>query len=143
MLPEAQPGLLSRAGYALIDDSETPVWNAQRSWIEPRQGPKAQDWYLFTYRDDYQHVLQEYARLCGPVPMIPRYVLGPMVTDLNFEYFPDSAASRLPQFRRYNQQYLAGRGHATAARATSRSTRWCSTSPGTTTAGTAATTGAR
>ncbi len=106
VLPEAQPGLLSRAGYALIDDSETPVWNAHRSWIEPRQGPKAQDWYLFTYRDDYQHVLQEYARLCGPVPMIPRYVLGPMVTDLNFEYFPDSAASRLPQFRRYNQQYL-------------------------------------
>ena len=106
LLAEAKPGLLSRAGYALIDDSETPVWNAARSWIEPRQGARAQDWYLFTYRGDYRQVLQEYAQLCGRIPMIPRYVLGPMVTDLNFEYFPESEESRQPAFRRYNQQYL-------------------------------------
>ena len=38
---------------------------------------KAQDWYLFTYIATTQQVLQEYAQLCGPIPMIPRYVLGP------------------------------------------------------------------
>lgn len=106
LLAEAKPGLLSRSGYAFIDDSQTPVWNAGRTWIEPRQPPNAQDWYLFTYNADYQQVLQEYAQLCGPIPMIPRYVLGPMVTDLNFEYFPDSEASRQPDFKRYNQQRL-------------------------------------
>ena len=36
VLPRAQPGLLSRSGYAFIDDSTTPVWNAQHRWIEPR-----------------------------------------------------------------------------------------------------------
>ncbi len=105
-LTPAKPGLLSRAGYAFIDDSGTPVWNPRRTWIEPRQPADGQDWYLFAYRDDYRQVLQEYAQLCGPIPMIPRYVLGPMVTDLNFEYFPESAQARQPQFQSYNQQHL-------------------------------------
>ncbi|HVH84087.1 MAG TPA: TIM-barrel domain-containing protein, partial [Steroidobacteraceae bacterium] len=107
VLPQAQPGLLSRSGYAFIDDSETPLWNAQRRWVEPRR-TRGQDWYLFTYDRDYQRVLQEYAELCGPIPMIPRHVLGPMITDFNFEYFPGSAESRRPDFARYNQQYLMG-----------------------------------
>jgi alpha-glucosidase (family GH31 glycosyl hydrolase) len=106
VLEQAKPGLLSRAGYAFIDDSQTPVWNAPRTWIEPRRQPTGQDWYFFAYGADYRSVLREYAQLCGPIPMIPRYVLGPMVTDLNFEYFPDSEASRQPDFNRYNQQHL-------------------------------------
>jgi len=51
-------------------------------------------------------VLREYAQLCGPVPMIPRHVLGPMVTDFNFEYFPDSVQARSKAFQDYNQQRL-------------------------------------
>ena len=105
-LPEAKPGLLSRSGYAFIDDSPTPVWSAEKAWIEPRPQPTGQDWYLFTYNRDYRKVLGEYAQLCGPIPMIPRWVLGPWITDFNFEYFPDSAESRRPDFQRYNQQYL-------------------------------------
>ena len=106
LLPEALPGLLSRSGYAFIDDSPTPVWNAQKAWIEPRPQPTGQDWYLFTYNRDYRKVLAEYAQLCGPIPMIPRWVLGPWITDFNFEYFPDSGDSRRTDFQRYNQQYL-------------------------------------
>jgi alpha-glucosidase (family GH31 glycosyl hydrolase) len=105
-LLEATPGLLSRSGYALIDDSRTPVWNKEHTWIEPRRQSGSQDWYLFTYDRNYQQVLRDYAALCGPVPMIPRYVLGPLVTDFNFEYFPDSVQARTPEFTRYNQQYL-------------------------------------
>jgi alpha-glucosidase (family GH31 glycosyl hydrolase) len=105
VLEEAKPGLLSRSGYAFIDDSSTPVWNARRTWIEPRL-EHGQDWYLFAYNRDYPQVLREYAQLCGPVPMIPRYVLGPWITDLNFEYFPDTAQSRRPGFRRYGQSHL-------------------------------------
>jgi len=36
VLGPAQPGLLSRSGFAFIDDSPTPVLNAQRSWIASR-----------------------------------------------------------------------------------------------------------
>ena len=106
LLRQALPGLLSRSGYAVIDDSPTPVWNAQHSWIEPRPQQHAQDWYLFTYDRDYHQVLGEYAQLCGPIPMIPRYVLGAWVTDFNFEYFPGTPESAQPQFRAYNQARL-------------------------------------
>jgi alpha-glucosidase (family GH31 glycosyl hydrolase) len=106
VLERAQPGLLSRSGYAFIDDSPTPVLNAQRTWIEPRPQPLGQDWYLFTYGHDYARVLAEYAELCGSIPMIPRYVLGAWITDFNFEYFPGTPQSQQADFKRYNQQYL-------------------------------------
>jgi alpha-glucosidase (family GH31 glycosyl hydrolase) len=106
LLPPAKAGLLSRSGYAFIDDSRTPVWNQAAAWIEPRTQTKNQDWYLFTYGRDYRQVMQEYARLCGPIPMIPRYTLGPWITDFNFEYFPGTAETKQPAFQRYNQQYL-------------------------------------
>jgi len=105
-LEEATPGLLSRSGYAFIDDSHTPIWSSNRKWIEPRPKESAQDWYFFAYGRDYSRVLREYAQLCGPVPMIPRHVLGPMVTDFNFEYFPDSVQARSKAFQDYNQQRL-------------------------------------
>ncbi|HEY1889999.1 MAG TPA: TIM-barrel domain-containing protein [Steroidobacteraceae bacterium] len=106
LLPPATPGLLSRSGYALLDDSVSPVWNAGHRWIEPRPGPKGEDWYLFTYYHDYRRPLAQYAELCGPVPMIPRQAFGPWITDLNFEYFPGTAETRLPVMRRYGEQHL-------------------------------------
>ena len=106
LLAEARPGLLSRSGYAFIDDSRTPLWNARKAWIEPRRQEANQDWYLFTYGRDYRRVLGEYAALCGPIPMIPRYTLGPWITDLNFEYFPGAEDTRQPAFRHYDEQHL-------------------------------------
>ena len=105
-LEAAKPGLLSRSGYAFIDDSQTPLWDAKTDWITPRAQPYGQDWYLFTYNHDYRNVLQTYAQLCGDVPMIPRYTLGNWITDFNFEYFPDTADAHASDFQRYNQQYL-------------------------------------
>ena len=106
LLQPATPGLLSRSGYAFLDDSASPVWNTDRSWIEPRPGPAGQDWYLFTYNRDYGKPLAEYAELCGPVPMIPRYALGPWITDFNFEYFPGTAEARSPAMHHYGEQHL-------------------------------------
>ena len=106
VLAKATPGLLSRSGWAFIDDSPTPVVNPQRTWIEPRAQPLGQDWYLFTYDRDYPRVLAEYAELSGPIPMIPRFVLGAWITDFNFEYFPGTPQSQQPELKRYNQQYL-------------------------------------
>jgi alpha-glucosidase (family GH31 glycosyl hydrolase) len=105
-LEPAKPGLLSRSGYAFIDDSQTPLSDTKMAWITPRAQPYGQDWYLFTYDRDYPRVLQEYAQLCGGIPMVPRYVLGNWITDFNFEYFPDTADAHTPDFEHYNQQYL-------------------------------------
>jgi alpha-glucosidase (family GH31 glycosyl hydrolase) len=105
VLQPAKPGLLSRSGYALIDDSLTALMNEQH-WVTPRAAPLGQDWYLFVYDLDFHKVLSEYAELCGHIPMVPRFVLGAWITDLNFEYFPGSLESRRPDFVLYNQQRL-------------------------------------
>jgi len=105
-LRPAKPGLLSRSGWAYVDDSRTPLWNTRTQWIEPRPAMDGQDGYLFTYDHDYANVLRDYARLCGAIPMVPRYVFGPWVTDFNFEYFPGTAQADSAAFRRYNQQAL-------------------------------------
>ena len=105
-LPKPNPGLLSRSGYAFINDSHTPVWSEQKQWIEPRKQKNNQDWYLFTYGRDYMKVLNEYSELSGYIPMIPRYTLGPWITDMNFEYFPNSYQSQQPVFKKYNEQHL-------------------------------------
>ena len=88
--PDTSDGLLSRSGYFLLDDSRTPVWDSQTAWIAPRPDPGGQDWYLLEYGRHYRQALADYARLTGPVPMPPRYVLGAMITDLNYEYVPSS-----------------------------------------------------
>lgn len=105
-LDRATPGLLSRSGWALVDDSRTPLRNARTGWIEPRSDVSGQDWYLFTYAHDYPRVLREYARLSGAIPMVPRYVFGPWITDFNFEYFPGTAEAARPDFRHYDQRAL-------------------------------------
>lgn len=89
-LPEAGTGILSRSSYFLLDDSASPVLDAQTQWIAPRPDKNEQDWYLLEYGEDYAAALREYAQLCGPIPMIPRYALGSMITDLNYEYLPDN-----------------------------------------------------
>ncbi|HTR98661.1 MAG TPA: hypothetical protein VML00_02855, partial [Bacteroidota bacterium] len=35
-LPKQLPGILSRAGYFLLDDSRTPVWDGKAQWIAVR-----------------------------------------------------------------------------------------------------------
>lgn len=87
-LPKVEPGLLSRSGYFLLDDSRTPVWDASAAWIVPRRESNGQDMYFALYGRDYAQALKTYAELCGEIPMIPRYTLGSWITDLNYEYLP-------------------------------------------------------
>jgi alpha-glucosidase (family GH31 glycosyl hydrolase) len=87
-LPKVAPGILSRSGWFVLDDSRTPVWDGQSSWIVPRKESDNQDWYWFLYGRDYGQVLRDNADLCGKIPMIPRHTLGAWITDLNYEYLP-------------------------------------------------------
>ena len=87
-LPLQLPGILSRSGYFLLDDSGTPLWDGAAQWIAARGDSGNQDWYFFAYGKDYRRVLREYSLLCGSIPMIPKYVLGSWATDLNYEYLP-------------------------------------------------------
>jgi alpha-glucosidase (family GH31 glycosyl hydrolase) len=69
-------GLVSRSGWSVIDDSASLVFN-DRSWLEPRGAPVGQqDLYFLGYGHDYLACLRDFNRVSGPVPMIPRWVLG-------------------------------------------------------------------
>ncbi|MBN2147290.1 MAG: DUF5110 domain-containing protein, partial [Anaerolineales bacterium] len=45
-------------------------------WIEPRQHPENDDLYLFAYGHDYPGCLADFYRVSGPVPLVPRWILG-------------------------------------------------------------------
>lgn len=74
---ELEPGLLSRAGYSLIDDSRSLAITAD-DWVMPRaQNPgEYQDIYFFGYASDFQQTLRDYFNLTGASPLIPRFALG-------------------------------------------------------------------
>jgi alpha-glucosidase (family GH31 glycosyl hydrolase) len=71
-----QEGILSRDGWSLFDDSGSPVWDIEQRWVESRSAAHVQDWYFFGYGHDYKAALREYVQFGGPIPMVPRYVLG-------------------------------------------------------------------
>jgi hypothetical protein len=75
-----EAGPLSRNGYFLLDDSHTAVWDGVSQWVKPRADDESdQDWYFFAYGHNYKQMLGGLAELLGPIPMIPRYILGTWV----------------------------------------------------------------
>lgn len=73
-----EPGLLSRAGWSLVDDSASLVFN-EDGWPEERPHARRseyQDLYFFGHGHDYIGCLQDYTRIAGRVPLVPRYILG-------------------------------------------------------------------
>ena len=70
-----EPGLVGRAGWAVVDDSRSLVFG-QTGWIEPRQRPENQDLYFFGYGHDYPACLREFSLVAGNTPLIPRWILG-------------------------------------------------------------------
>lgn len=99
-----EPGLVSRDGWAIVDDSSRLIFEPARGgapavasngartsadhgaashpdlftwdWLEPRNRPGAVDWYFFGYGHDYAQCLRDYTLVAGKIPLPPRYVLG-------------------------------------------------------------------
>ena len=69
-----EKGLVSRVGYAVMDDSRSLVIR-EDGWVEKRSDPET-DLYFWGYGTDYLDCIQDFYRLCGTTPMIPRYALG-------------------------------------------------------------------
>src|SRR5271157_629431 len=86
-----EPGLVSRSGWALVDDSTRPLFDSadfsfrqgEKSpwpWVVERpagERPGAyQDWYFFGYGHDYKKALGDYVRVAGRIPLPPRFAFG-------------------------------------------------------------------
>ena len=80
-------GLISRSGWALVDDSTRPLFdsadfsfaNGEKSpwpWVMLRPAGQRQDWYFFGYGHDYRAALGDYVRVAGRIPLPPRFAFG-------------------------------------------------------------------
>jgi hypothetical protein len=98
-LPQMHPGLLDRAGYRLLDDTQSAVWTRD-GWVQPRPAHgDAEDGYLFVYGDNYSQALEDLNELTGPSPLLDESNFGVWYSD----YYPyttsDYEDSLIPEFR--------------------------------------------
>jgi alpha-glucosidase (family GH31 glycosyl hydrolase) len=81
------PGLISRDGWVLVDDSTRPLFDSadfsftqgEKSvwpWVIERPPGDRQDWYFFGYGHDYRRALYDFTRVAGKIPMPPRFAFG-------------------------------------------------------------------
>lgn len=71
---EFEKGLYSKDGFASIDDSSNYIVEDKGMFLERKE--KQIDTYVFVYGNDFSYCLQDYFKLTGKPPMIPRYALG-------------------------------------------------------------------
>ena len=84
-------GLISRSGWALVDDSTRPLFDSadfrflegEKSpwpWVMERPASEASgsysDWYFFGYGRDYRKALGDYVKVAGRIPLPPRFAFG-------------------------------------------------------------------
>ena len=86
--PDLEDGIISRAGWALIDESPktkrgdgstTFAFDQQVEGIEWLAQPidnNAFDWYFMGYGHDYKEAIGDYIKIAGRQPLPPLYVLG-------------------------------------------------------------------
>lgn len=67
-------GVLSSDGVAILDDSNALL--LKKDGTLEKRPEKQKDKYIFAYGKDYIGALQDFYRITGEVPLIPRYSLG-------------------------------------------------------------------
>jgi len=86
-----EPGLISRSGWVVVDDSTRPLFDStdfrfiggEKSpwpWAMARPANEApgryQDWYFFGYGHDYKKALGDFVKVAGRIPLPPRFAFG-------------------------------------------------------------------
>ena len=69
-------GMLSRAGWYLLDDSTTALITPDGFATRPQRDGDYQDLYLFAYGRDYVRGLRDLRTLTGRAPLLPRTAFG-------------------------------------------------------------------
>ena len=72
-----EPGIVSRDGWALVDDTERPLFDSSDwPWVIQRSPGPRQDWYFFGHGHEYRQALHDFTRVAGPIPIPPRFAFG-------------------------------------------------------------------
>lgn len=85
-LSEMEDGLISRSGWAVIDEtaerqdgSISLVFDKRENgvdWVNQRRDKPAMDWYFMGYGHDYKKALSDFTKIAGKIPMPPMYAFG-------------------------------------------------------------------
>lgn len=81
------PGLISRDGWVVVDDSSRPLFdstdfrfaqgeNSPWPWVMQRPSGERQDWYFFGYGHNYKEALGDFTKVAGKIPLPPRFAFG-------------------------------------------------------------------
>jgi alpha-glucosidase len=84
---QLEPGLISRDGWTVVDDSTRPLFDSANfsfpegeaspwPWVMLRPSGDRQDWYFFGYGHDYRHALYDFTQVAGKIPLPPRFAFG-------------------------------------------------------------------
>ncbi|MEZ0448740.1 glycoside hydrolase family 31 protein [Cellulomonas sp. ICMP 17802] len=90
-----EPGVVSRQGFAVLDDSRSMVFDDD-GWVAPRDGSRT-DLYVFAYGHDHRAALQALYAVSGPTPLLPRFALGNWWSRFH-RYTADSYSALLDRF---------------------------------------------
>jgi alpha-glucosidase (family GH31 glycosyl hydrolase) len=93
-----EPGLVSRSGWAAVDDSQSLVFD-DKGWLAPRSVQQV-DMYFFGYGLAFADCIRDFTRVAGPVPMIPRFILGNWWSRF-WAYTQNELQSLMEDFRRH------------------------------------------
>lgn len=72
---EEHPGIFSRSGWAVLDDSASMILN-DANLPEDRPVDRVQDIYFFAYGSDFATGLRDFYTLTGRPPLLPSWALG-------------------------------------------------------------------
>lgn len=84
---QLEPGLISRDGWTIVDDSTRPLFDCDDfsfaqgeqslwPWVTLRPSGDRQDWYFFGYGHDYRRALSDFVQVAGKIPLPPRFAFG-------------------------------------------------------------------
>lgn len=72
-----EPGLISHSGWALVDDSQRPLFDdSDWPWVIPRAAGPHQDWYFFGHGHNYKQALFDFTQVAGKIPLPPAFAFG-------------------------------------------------------------------
>ena len=93
-----EPGLLSRDGWTVVDDSRSLVFD-EAKWLTARAAADgAYDLYFFGYGQAYHEALRAYLAVTGGTPLLPRWALGNWWSRY-WEYSADDLRALMTEFR--------------------------------------------
>ena len=98
-------GLISRDGWAVLDDSKSNLLQADEAacragCVTRPRGHSEIDIYFFSYGNRYAEAIRDFYRLSGPTPLLPRWALGNWWS----RYYPYSQDEYLALMDRFNAE---------------------------------------